>query len=120
MGPALDFRILEELAEDLGDVDFIRDTAAGYLAELPGRRGDMQAAFERNDRQDLRDRAHSLGSASQLLGAVELAAQCARIERSALTIDDAGLSSSFEHWVASCARTESAMSEWLLTQGSNR
>ena len=66
MGPALDFRILEELAEDLGDVDFIRDTAAGYLAELPGRRGDMQAAFERNDRQDLRDRAHSLGSASQV------------------------------------------------------
>ena len=120
MGPALDFRILEELAEDLGDIGFLRETAAGYLAELPGRRNDMRAAFERNDRPELRSRAHSLGSASQLLGAVDLAARCASIERSALTIDDAGLSSSFEHWVASCARTESAMSEWLLTQGSNR
>jgi HPt (histidine-containing phosphotransfer) domain-containing protein len=120
MAPALDFQILDELAEDLGDVDFLCDTVAGYLAELPGRRTDMQAAFERNDRAELRARAHSLGSASQMLGAVDLAAQCASIERSALGVDAAGISSMFELWVSSCTRTESAMSEWLLVQGSNR
>jgi HPt (histidine-containing phosphotransfer) domain-containing protein len=120
MVPTLDGAILDQLAEDLGDIDFLRDTAAGYLAELPGRRSEMRAAYERRDRQELRDRAHSLGSASQMLGAVELGAQCAIVERLALTVGDGELSSMFGRWVDACTRTESAMAQWLLTQGSNR
>jgi HPt (histidine-containing phosphotransfer) domain-containing protein len=120
MAPVLDMRILDELGEDLGDADFLREIVVGYLAELPDRQQEMRSAFERGDRPGLRARAHSLGSASLMLGAVNLAAACASMERSALTVDSAGLAQIFDEWVSACRHTEPALSEWLSIQGSNR
>ena len=120
MAPVLNFQILDELGDDLGDADFLRDTIAGYLTELPRRQADMRAAFDENDRPELRGQAHSLGSASLMLGAVELAGACASIERSALTADPSELMGLFEVWVDASERTAVAMGDWLAVQGSNR
>ena len=107
--PALDEQRLADLGEDLGDDDFLQETVSIYLAELPGRRSVMRQAFLIGDREQLRDSAHSLGSASALLGACDLEAACRAVERQALSVDAAGLAALAQTWSRSCELAEPAL-----------
>ena len=116
----LDAARLAELGEDLGDLDFLAETVGIYLTELPGRHGAMRDAFAIGDRDRLRAGAHSLGSASALVGALELELACREMELRATQASPAELTALYDRWSASCGRTETAVRGWLEGQGSNR
>ena len=113
MPPVLDVARLAELGVDLGDDEFLKETVDIYLAELPGRQTTMRAAFDSGDRERLRAGAHSLGSASALMGASELASACRAIELRARDATSAELASMFHHWSVACDRTGLAIREWF-------
>ena len=125
MPPVLDRAQLDALGDDLGDVEFLRETVELYLGELPTRRSAMLEAFEVSDRTAVRERAHSLGSASAMLGAAELAAACRAIEHAAAGAQPAELAALRTQWTGACDRTAAALRQWLAPnasadQGSNR
>jgi HPt (histidine-containing phosphotransfer) domain-containing protein len=76
--PTLDFRVLEELEQDLGGLgEFVQL----YLDALPARGAAIAQALTDGDTLALGRAAHTLRSASAFVGAGALAAMCDRIER---------------------------------------
>ena len=120
MLPALDTTRLAELGDDLGDAEFLVETVGIFLSELPGRRAAMHTAFHADDRVGMRESAHSLGSASAMLGVLELESTCRAVELRAGDVDAAGLAVLLAQWTSSCDGAQSAVQEWLGAQGSNR
>jgi HPt (histidine-containing phosphotransfer) domain-containing protein len=120
MPPVLDHDQLDALGADLGDADFLRETVELFLAELPGRTGLINQACATSDRSALVEVAHSLGSASAMLGGAQLAAACRAIEHGAATASPAELAGLLQDWNSSCLQTEGAMRSWCGAQGSNR
>jgi len=114
---ALDVARLADLIDDVGDLAFVQETVGVYLAELPGRRDAIVAAAENGDLGRLRNEAHSLGSASAMIGAAELLTICRRIEGIQSADDTADLSAMMADWPAVCARAEAALTRWLRTDG---
>jgi HPt (histidine-containing phosphotransfer) domain-containing protein len=119
MSISFDAGRLTELGEDLGDQEFLQQTVAVYLAELPGRTAMMHHAVRTDDRRLLEESAHSLGSASAMLGALELADACRSVEQHAGTADMDSLMVLVDLWTSSVDRAEVALGQWLSTQGSN-
>ena len=120
MSISFDAGRLTELGEDLDDPEFLQQTVAVYLEELPGRIAMMHHALRADDRRLLEESAHSLGSASAMLGAVELADACRSIERQAENEDMDRLMVLVDLWTSAVERAEAALRQWLSTQGSNR
>ena len=79
----IDATVLQDLADQLGDVSIVSDTVGMFLDELDGRTRLLREAAAEEDRDELRRRAHSLKSASAMLGATALAAACLEIEHGA-------------------------------------
>ena len=119
MPPILDSQRLAALGDDLGDAEFLRETVEIYVGEMPSRQTAMRNAHSVGDRSDMRDRAHSLGSASAMLGLMELESSCRLVELRATSADDTELSGLFDHWMNSSERALVAATVWLSTaQGS--
>ena len=115
MPPTLDSERLAALGDDLGDVDFLRQTVQIYLAELPSRQSAMRNANSVGDRTGMRDSAHSLGSASAMLGLMELESSCRFVELRAKSANDTELSAMFDQWMKSSERARLAVTAWLST-----
>lgn len=81
--PAVDRETLTRLAEDLGDAAIVADTVGLYLAELPERLQALEVGMANRDAQAVRSTAHSLKSASAMLGARPLSLSCLAVERAA-------------------------------------
>jgi HPt (histidine-containing phosphotransfer) domain-containing protein len=75
----------------------------------------MRSAYSGGDCTDMRDRAHSLGSASAMLGLMELESSCRFVELRAPSADATELSAMFDHWMKSSERARLAVTTWLLT-----
>ena len=111
--PAADIATLHALAEDLGDVDIVREVVRTYLAELPGRRAAMAAALDSGDVAGLRFGAHGLGSASTLVGAHEVAAACGRIEYASAAQAPDEWAALVAAWDDANSRAEAGLRSWL-------
>lgn len=81
--PAIDRDTLRRLADDLGDTSFVAETVRLYLAELPERLALLETGLSQGDVDAVRSTAHSLKSASAMLGAGPLSASCLALERAA-------------------------------------
>lgn len=82
-GSAVDHDTLRRLADDLGDAAVVADAVRLYLSELPERLELLEASMAEGDAPAVRATAHSLKSASAMLGAGELSASCLALERAA-------------------------------------
>ena len=120
MSISFDAGRLTELGDDLGDPEFLRQTVEVYLQELPGRAAMMHHAVRTDERMLLEESAHSLGSASAMLGALELSDACRSIERQAAVVDLDRLMVLVDLWTSSVERADTALRQWLSAQGSNR
>jgi HPt (histidine-containing phosphotransfer) domain-containing protein len=89
---AIDLAVLDGLAADIGDREFVVETVRVYLAELPGRIEAIVVGAERGDAAAVRAAAHALKSSSGMLGALGLANICRELEliSDPLDHDDAG------------------------------
>ncbi len=81
--PSLDRDVLAALAEDIGDDDLVRETVRTYLEELPVRLTALTRSYDAGDQHGVTETAHSLKSASAMLGAVHMSDLCAVVEQSA-------------------------------------
>lgn len=77
---ALDLDVLEVLVNDLGDAELVADTVRTYLDELPQRMTALDGAWRAGDIDAAREIAHSLKSASAMLGASRMAQLCQEVE----------------------------------------
>jgi HPt (histidine-containing phosphotransfer) domain-containing protein len=82
---------LHELERELEGRELVMTTVSTFLAELDGRRGALANALTGGKHDQLGAVAHTLKSASALLGAQPLADACARVERLASAAADAGV-----------------------------
>jgi len=83
----VDTAVLDSLAADLGDSTVVVDLVRTFLAELHGRRTALADACANGDTVAAKRAAHTLKSSAQLLGALDLASACQRIETLA-SVDD--------------------------------
>ncbi|MGS0683849.1 Hpt domain-containing protein [Nakamurella sp. GG22] len=120
MSISFDAGRLTELGDDLGDPEFLRQTVGVYLQELPGRAAMMHHAVRTEDRMLIEESAHSFGSASAMLGAMELADACRVLEQQAATEDLDRIMVLVDLWTSSVHRAEADLRQWLSDQGSNR
>lgn len=72
--------MLTQLAEDVGDEGFVRETVQVFLDELPGRVSGISEAARDGDSATVRAGAHSLKSSAGMLGALDMARICRDIE----------------------------------------
>jgi HPt (histidine-containing phosphotransfer) domain-containing protein len=79
-GPIDDESFAQTVAMVGGDVGFVRDLVAEYLADGTLRVADMKAALAAGEAEDLRRAAHTLKGSSASLGALGLADACRAIE----------------------------------------
>jgi len=77
---ALDRRVLEQLADDLGGATPLRDVIATFLDKTPPTLALLREAAARGDAEGARKAAHLIKGTSATLGARLLAAQCADLE----------------------------------------
>jgi PAS domain S-box-containing protein len=89
----VDTAVLDSLAADLGDATVVVDLVRTFLAELHGRRTALADACTDGDTDAAKRAAHTLKSSAQLLGALDLASACQRIE-SLTSVDDVQRTSS--------------------------
>jgi HPt (histidine-containing phosphotransfer) domain-containing protein len=79
-GP-IDGRVLEQLREDLGGIEPVRDVIATFLEKTPAILAELRDAAARADPEGVRRSAHTIKGTSATLGARHLAERSAEIER---------------------------------------
>jgi CheY-like chemotaxis protein len=79
-GSLVDPRVLETLADEVGDPAIAARVVTTFLGELDGRLAALRASTSKNDRETLQRTAHTLKSTSRALGADALAEVCADLE----------------------------------------
>jgi CheY-like chemotaxis protein/HPt (histidine-containing phosphotransfer) domain-containing protein len=91
-GTALDRDALDQLREDLGGTAALREVIRSFLDQTPTVLSALRDAAARADVPSVQRAAHMIKGTSSILGARELAEQCAEIERIGRTgcIADAG------------------------------
>ena len=110
--PTLDPGRLNDLVDQLGDVELVRETVAAYLEELEPRTRAIDDAVATDDRDAVRLLTHSLKSSSAMLGAVAMSQQCAGAEAVALTASPQELTAFRDDVAALAAPTARALAEW--------
>jgi len=110
--PMLDPGRLDDLVDQLGDVELVRETVAAYLEELAPRTRAIGDAVASGDRDAFRMLTHSLKSSSAMLGAVAMSQHCAAAEAVALTAGPAELATLRDGGAALAAPTAQALAEW--------
>jgi HPt (histidine-containing phosphotransfer) domain-containing protein len=113
----VDLAQLQELERDLADRSLVVSTVALFLDELPGRRTAMATALEPLDRDSLRKAAHTLKSASALLGGRRLASTCAEIERRCGDASDADLGTLVAEMDRRADGTARAFADYVSAEG---
>lgn len=117
--PVLDLPVLLDLGEQLGDEELLEMVVDTYLGELPSRSERLSAGPD-EDLEEFRRVAHSLKSASAMVGAMAVSAVCADLERA---VDDERLEDSRRlaaHALTLLRPTARALEEWKAQAGSNR
>ena len=110
--PMLDPGRLNDLVDQLGDVDLVRETVAAYLEELGPRTRAIDDAVASDDRDAFRMLTHSLKSSSAMLGAVAMSQHCAGAEAVALTASPAELATMRDAGAGLAAPTAEALAAW--------
>jgi len=77
----IDRGMLEQLREDLGGSAPLREVIATFLEKTPAALAALRDAAARADTEALRQSAHMIKGTSAMLGATDLAARCAELER---------------------------------------
>lgn len=90
-GELLDLTRLATLADEIGDLDLVRQAVQTFLDEVPDRLAGIRVALAGGDGQELRSAAHALGSPAAMLGAVGISAVSKQLQAAALEnrMDDA-------------------------------
>lgn len=109
----LDVAVLATLERDLGDPGLVREVVQVYLDQLDVRRQALLAAVAVGDSRAVRREAHTLGSASAMVGAVELLARCRDLERSELPEGPLTGHPLVVAWARASEETETAVAGWL-------
>jgi HPt (histidine-containing phosphotransfer) domain-containing protein len=78
---------LRAAQEDFANPTLIRDLVGLFLARTPGKLDRARLALAAGDAAAVREVAHSLRSNCGMLGAVEMAAACGRLEDAAARAD---------------------------------
>jgi CheY-like chemotaxis protein/HPt (histidine-containing phosphotransfer) domain-containing protein len=81
VGAALDRGVLDQLREDLGGTEALREVIRSFLDQTPSVLSALRDAAARADVESMRRAAHMIKGTSSILGACELSEQCAEIER---------------------------------------
>jgi HPt (histidine-containing phosphotransfer) domain-containing protein len=80
-GDALDRSVLEQLREDIGGDEGLRDVIATFLAQTPSTLATLRDVAGRGDAAGIRRAAHMIKGTSATLGRLALADHCAEMER---------------------------------------
>lgn len=80
MTSPVDHSVLQNLREEIGDNEFLRDLIDTYLEEAPRLLDNIQHAIDHHDAEAMKNAAHTLKSTSATFGARDLAALCQEIE----------------------------------------
>jgi CheY-like chemotaxis protein len=110
-----DHRVLDTLAEELGDAGIVESLVATYLSELDSRRDDLQRAADLADVPQVRRKAHALKSSSMMLGLTDLGELCRRME---LLANDTELPPLAAELPAIATKAEQDLRAWLERQRS--
>jgi two-component system sensor histidine kinase/response regulator len=113
LGDVVEASRLADLADQLGDLDVVHDVVRTYLAELPGRRTTLDTAVRSLDRDNVRLIAHSLKSASALVGATSLSGSCAELEKLAAEATPADLRACLDRIEELAPETATTLERWL-------
>ncbi len=110
--PMLDPGRLDDLVDQLGDVELVRETVAAYLEELEPRTRAIADAVATGDRDAFRLLTHSLKSSSAMLGAVAMSQHCAGAEAVASTATPEEMAGLRDAGVRLVAPTAVALTGW--------
>lgn len=89
-GSDLDHRVLDRLADELGDPAMVDTLLRTYLVELPGRLEALTSAASEGDTDAIRSVTHTLKSTSEMFGASRLAAAARAVEHAAANDENVG------------------------------
>lgn len=111
MQEPLDRSAIDGLVDDLGDRDTVRAVAEVYLAQLPTRLGELRASVP-GDADTCRRVAHTLKSASAVLGLGGVSRVCRNLEE-AVDADPAAVPALLRELEAVADDGESHLRDWL-------
>ncbi len=109
----VDHGVLAGLERDLGAREVVREVVQLFLEQLSHRRPAVLDAAAAGDLLGVRRAAHTLGSASAIVGAVELLGLCRELEACRLTGPALAAAPLLATWSRSCTETEFALTDWL-------
>jgi CheY-like chemotaxis protein/HPt (histidine-containing phosphotransfer) domain-containing protein len=109
----VDVTQLHELEDQLADPVLVAKTIMTYLDQLGTRRAAFADALRHDDRDAVRAAAHTLKSASALLGAASLAAACATVEQRASSADPEQLAGLIAEVDAGAVAAAAALAEYV-------
>ncbi len=109
----VDREALAGLERDLGDREVVREVVELFLEQLSNRRPAVLDAAAAGDLIGVRRAAHTLGSASAMVGAVELLGLCRELEACQLSGPALAAAPLLVTWSRSCTETELALTDWL-------
>jgi HPt (histidine-containing phosphotransfer) domain-containing protein len=101
---------LGALVDDLGGSELVVRLVESYLAELDERRRALVEAIASGGLDVLHRVGHTLRSTSEMVGAVELAAVCRRLEAASEQRDAETL---LDEFAAAADRAESTLTAWI-------
>jgi signal transduction histidine kinase/DNA-binding response OmpR family regulator len=78
---ALDRNILQQLEQDLGGAEVLRDVISTFLSGTPGLLTTLRDAAAQGDAAAIQRTAHTLKASSAMLGAHDLSGRCEELER---------------------------------------
>ena len=104
---------LADLADQLGDIDLVREVVQTYLSELEGRRHSLDSAVRSLDRAGIKLISHSLKSSSALVGAAVLSTVCAELEQLAAEGDQSEMLKRLDTIEDVAPETAAALERWL-------
>lgn len=76
---AVDWSVLRDLTEQMGDEDIAAMVLDAYRGEIPGRRAALESALTSTP-EELRDAVHALKASSLTVGALRLGEMCRQAE----------------------------------------
>lgn len=105
----LDQKVIQNLADVLGDSDVVQDLLDTYVLEGSRQIDQMQPALENLNFEQLNQLAHTLKGSSGNLGAVQLADLCFQLEQAAKNEEPQHITSLIKQIRISFGATKSAL-----------
>lgn len=114
MTGAVDWSVLERLADDLDDDELVDILVTAYRGELPARRDALRSSLAAST-AEMADAAHALKAASESIGALALGRTCREAEAAARAGDRTAATTAVTRALAMLDEVDAE-----LAQGSNR